>query len=280
MVQRILVTGSLNLDHTIRLHSALPACRVQAQDMGRTLGGAAANTGLALARGGHEVWVAAGLGEGAQGDRMLAELQAAGIRTDLVARLPEPPCEPLILIEPSGERTIIHRQPGQSDAVDFAALPRDWDAIYAASPAPALNQLCASLRGQCVTVGQWYPGHPAPPADLLVTSESAAATNAPQRLSDLSDPPDWLVVTLGAKGARAEGRCGRALHQPAVAVQAIDTTGAGDVFAASLIHGQLAGWPLERSLAFAAALSAQQVAGPGPTPPNSLSNIYADWSTP
>jgi sugar/nucleoside kinase (ribokinase family) len=131
-----------------------------------------------------------------------------------------------------------------------------------------------------VTVGQWYPGHAAPPADLLVTSESSAATNAPQRFSDLADPPDWLVVTLGANGARAEGHGGQVLHQPAVAVQAIDTTGAGDVFAAGLIHGQLAGWPMQHALAFAAALSAQQVASPGPTPPESLSETYAKWSKP
>ena len=51
---------------------------------------------------------------------------------------------------------------------------------------------------------------------------------------------------------------------PALWVDAIDPTGAGDVFGASLTLGTLAGWPLDDRLAFASlcsSLAVQQVGG-------------------
>lgn len=64
-----------------------------------------------------------------------------------------------------------------------------------------------------------------------------------------------LCVTLGARGAVAlDGD--RFLHEPAFTVNAVDTTGAGDVFRGGLIYGLLEGWPLERTLRFANAAAA------------------------
>jgi hypothetical protein len=51
---------------------------------------------------------------------------------------------------------------------------------------------------------------------------------------------------------------------PGVPVEALDPTGAGDVFGAGFVTGTLAGWPLARRLAFAnlvAALSVQHFGG-------------------
>ena len=57
---------------------------------------------------------------------------------------------------------------------------------------------------------------------------------------------------------------GEQVWVPAVPVQALDATGAGDVFAAGTVFGLLAGWPLRERLAFAAlcsALAVQQFGG-------------------
>ena len=48
----------------------------------------------------------------------------------------------------------------------------------------------------------------------------------------------------------------RASTSPGFHVEAVDTTGAGDVFRAGFIHGRLSGWPLERTLRFANAAAA------------------------
>ena len=59
-----------------------------------------------------------------------------------------------------------------------------------------------------------------------------------------------LCVTLGARGAMAlDGD--RLLQVPALRVEAVDTTAAGDVFRAGLVTGLLAGGTIDDALAFA-----------------------------
>ena len=74
-----------------------------------------------------------------------------------------------------------------------------------------------------------------------------------------------VVVTCGSDGAIAlDSATGEMVHVPAVPVEPLDPTGAGDVFMAGFILGTLNEWPLERRLAFAnliAALSVQHFGG-------------------
>ncbi|MFF4268735.1 carbohydrate kinase family protein [Streptomyces sp. NPDC001536] len=87
------------------------------------------------------------------------------------------------------------------------------------------------------------------------------------------------VVTLGAEGAYAvDRRTGETAEVPAIAVEALDPTGAGDVFVAGFVTGTLAGWPLADRLAFAgltAALSVQEFGGSLSAP--GWSEIGAWW---
>ncbi|QTE29610.1 PfkB family carbohydrate kinase [Pengzhenrongella sicca] len=86
------------------------------------------------------------------------------------------------------------------------------------------------------------------------TDRPAAALHA------LADRVPLAVVTCGADGAIAiDATTGEQAHVPRVAVAALDPTGAGDVFAASLVLGTLAGWPLADRLAFSALCSALAV---------------------
>ncbi|MFF9620344.1 carbohydrate kinase family protein [Streptomyces griseosporeus] len=87
------------------------------------------------------------------------------------------------------------------------------------------------------------------------------------------------VVTLGAEGAYAvDRRTGETAEVPAIAVEALDPTGAGDVFVAGFVTGTLAGWPLADRVAFAgltAALSVQEFGGSLSAP--GWSEIAAWW---
>jgi sugar/nucleoside kinase (ribokinase family) len=73
------------------------------------------------------------------------------------------------------------------------------------------------------------------------------------------------VVTMGSRGAYAvDSGTGETAEVPALTVEALDPTGAGDVFVAGFVTGTLAGWPLADRLAFAsltAALSVQEFGG-------------------
>ncbi len=66
-----------------------------------------------------------------------------------------------------------------------------------------------------------------------------------------------FTVTLGSRGSYSLIN-DEVIYQPAFEVEAVDTTGAGDVFHAGYIHGVLSEWDIGRTLQFAAALAAMK----------------------
>jgi sulfofructose kinase len=101
---------------------------------------------------------------------------------------------------------------------------------------------------------------------LSHVSHPVLAEGLPERLAGTADleaalrvlrrgHPGDIVVTLGARGSAALTG-DRFVAVPAVPVEAVDTTGAGDVFRSGLILGVLQGWPIERTLRFANAAGA------------------------
>lgn len=63
-------------------------------------------------------------------------------------------------------------------------------------------------------------------------------------------------ATLGRDGVLAWSRDARFLYSPAFDVQAVDTTGAGDIFHGAFLYGLLQSWPLDRILDFTCAAAA------------------------
>lgn len=99
-------------------------------------------------------------------------------------------------------------------------------------------------------------------------SEAMAYTRtrtARDALYALADRVPLAVVTTGADGALAyDSLTSEEAVMPALRVNAIDATGAGDVFGAAMTLGTLAQWPLADRLAFASlcsSLAVQQVGG-------------------
>jgi sulfofructose kinase len=62
-------------------------------------------------------------------------------------------------------------------------------------------------------------------------------------------------ATMGAQGAVVIS-AGRTIHSPGFVVNAVDTTGAGDIFHGAFVYGLLAEWPLKRTLDFSNAAGA------------------------
>ena len=91
------------------------------------------------------------------------------------------------------------------------------------------------------------------------------ASTPAEALRRLSGLVPVVVVTRGADGALAvDATTGEAVEVPGVRIEALDPTGAGDVFTAGFVLGTLRGWPLAQRLAFAnliAALSVQHFGG-------------------
>ena len=115
----------------------------------------------------------------------------------------------------------------------------------------------AHERGASISIDcQWCPDLIAAPdlADRLVAArpavflpnldEALAITRAAEAADALESLAAWVptVITMGAAGALA-GCDGERYARPALPVNAMDTTGAGDAFDAGFIYGLLHGRP-------------------------------------
>ena len=99
-----------------------------------------------------------------------------------------------------------------------------------------------------------------------VEAMSYTRTDSPHAaLHALAEHVPLAVVTCGGDGAMAlDATTGEEARVPALPVDALDPTGAGDVFGAGLVLGTIAGWPLEHRLLFAgvsAALAVHEFGG-------------------
>lgn len=108
------------------------------------------------------------------------------------------------------------------------------------------------------------PGELLDAVDVLVPNEHEAAAitgvDDPHRaLEALLDRVPEVVITLGARGALYGSRQGERLHVPAIEVQAVDTTAAGDTFAGALAVARTEGRPPAQALRFASAAAALSV---------------------
>jgi sugar/nucleoside kinase (ribokinase family) len=92
-------------------------------------------------------------------------------------------------------------------------------------------------------------------------SETAALIGAEGRVEDLAQQVQTLLlVKRGADGATAYDKQGEAIAVPALSVQVIDTTGAGDAFNAGFLYAfRVEGANVKDALRFAAACGAQAV---------------------
>ncbi|MFC6886604.1 carbohydrate kinase family protein [Actinomadura yumaensis] len=85
--------------------------------------------------------------------------------------------------------------------------------------------------------------------EAMAYTRTATAGDA---LEALAERVPVVVVKQGSRGAIAiDSGTGERAAAPALPVEALDPTGAGDVFAAGFVFGTLAGWPLGQRLHFA-----------------------------
>ncbi len=266
---RIVVVGSVAQDDVIWLRQPLREGRhLDALQRQLRLGGGGANTAVALRHAGHDVCLVAPVGADPVGEWLLAKLQEAGVDTAPVVRVPGESTRSLVLLDAEGERTIVnlHRCREQNLAERLCSL--DADALYVRSRELDLAEPLAARAARALVVAHVPPlGVGLRPAGVLVGSESdlpaeflADPCTAGRAVA--GDPLQWVVVTRGAHGAEAL-RPGECLSEPAPAVEVMDTTGAGDVFAAGLVHALVLGRPMAEALRTAVAWGSATVASPG-----------------
>ena len=96
-----------------------------------------------------------------------------------------------------------------------------------------------------------------PCVDVFLPNENEAlamtgSANEEQALTRLAQKCAWVAIKLGPRGAIA-GQGAETASCPALKVNVVDTTGAGDSFDGGFLYGFLHGWSLERALKLGAA---------------------------
>ncbi|MEU5377433.1 MULTISPECIES: carbohydrate kinase family protein [unclassified Streptomyces] len=279
----VYLTGTVFLDIIFTGLASAPVRGTEswARGMGSSPGGVA-NMAAALARLGLRTSLAAAFGDDHYGEYCWDELeQGEGIDLSISRRVSGWHSPVTVSMAYEGERTMVshgHEPPPEEPAP--ACPPRARAAVASLTPgrrAPWIAE--AAKQGTRVfadvgwdDTGAWDL---AGLADLehceafLPNAQEAmryTGTECPRAAAHaLTEHVPLAVVTLGADGAYAvDGRTGETAAVPAIAVEALDPTGAGDVFVAGFVTGTLAAWPLADRLAFAgltAALSVQEFGG-------------------
>jgi ribokinase len=253
-------------------------------------GGAAANVAAHLARLGLSVELAGCVGDDPSGAGLAAELAGVGVRLAL-RTVPGIPTGTIVsLVEPGGQRSMLADRAANLElAVGDVPLPQRGGHLYVSGytlldprPRPAgLRALQdAAAAGCTVSVD---PASTGPLAQYGVDrwlADTAAATlllpNADEArlLTGCRDAEDAaralaarypvVAVKLGPDGALwASGDV--LVHRPAHPTTVVDTTGAGDAFAAGLLAAWLSSPGLDPAAALDAglALAADVVRRPG-----------------
>ncbi|WOT05325.1 PfkB family carbohydrate kinase [Shewanella youngdeokensis] len=237
----ILLVANLNCDRIFTLNQPLKTGgRFHYQDGGQRLGGGGANTGIGLVWAGHQVTLVTEVGRDDIGDWLLAEASTQGINCSRVQRRPGATNEMLLMMTPDGERTIMRPERPKFKL----PAPPQWDnidAFYINSSSEGVAKWAASALGHCWVVAQLAKDERARPCDILLASLSDMQGRCKQSpwqfaQSIAGDRVQYFIVTDGERGATLYS-ASEQQQVAAVPTQVVDTTGAGDAYAAGLIHG-------------------------------------------
>jgi sugar/nucleoside kinase (ribokinase family) len=219
-------------------------------------GGMAGNVAAALARLGSRVRVLGRVGDDADGAFAVRSLEQVGVDTSFVSRLADAATFSCIsLLTPDGEKSLVKLmtsayRPDASD-VTSAALEGVRHLHLTSVGDPALCQRvvdAARSSGATASLDIERADCPEDAAALLdaingfdlifCNAESRAFADAALQ-RPLAGLVAALVTTLGADGAQVETAEGR-ISSPGFTPKIVDTTGAGDCFAAACLHARLA----------------------------------------
>jgi ribokinase len=263
----IVVLGDINVDVVTVHDGPIANGSDTAAKISLRPGGSGANVAAWLARAGKPVTLIGRVGDDALADVALRGLE--GVELQVIRDPTRPTGTCVVLVAPGGERTMLP-DPGANDALTVAELPEltgdilhvsGYTLMRPGSRQAALEAIDrARENGMKISVD---PASAAPlandpvflqrvaPIDLLLPNADEAAVLGPQ-----IDVPE-LVITRGAMGATWTDGIETVAVRAVPVDDAVDTTGAGDAFAA----GFLSAWPgpPQQALEAGARLAAEAV---------------------
>jgi ribokinase len=269
----IIVVGSINLDMVIQTPRAPEAGETI---VGRTLsyvpGGKGANQAVAAARLGGQVTMIGRVGDDPFSRPMCENLTSNGVAASHVRATAETSTGvAVILLEDNGENRIVLAQ-GANGALRPEDVDAAADVFQGAACILLQNEVPLETTVRAARLGReagalvvWSPA-PAPESlppelpslvDLVLPNETEAAM-----LSGVAGSPGSMaegllqkgfrtaLITLGSRGSLWAGE-DEHFETPAIEVEVVDTTAAGDTFAGAVAVALAEGMPPREAVRFA-----------------------------
>jgi ribokinase len=256
---RICVVGSANVDLTFRTPKLpRPGETLAGHAFHLGMGGKGANQAVAAVRLGAKVSLVANVGHDSFGHKAISHYRAAGIDTTFV-RIDQqrPTGTAVVIVDDQAENCIIvvagaNGSLSPEDVREAASTIRDAALLLCQLETPldaTLEAFRLARAGGVRTVLTPPPATDLPEelfrlCDFCVPNESEVELLTGRKVKNLADAESaarelrnrgvrTVVVTMGVQGALLFDGNG-ATHVPAVTVEAVDPTGAGDAFTAAL----------------------------------------------
>lgn len=293
MSGRILVIGDVMTDIIVRPDGPIVPGSDRAATIRNRPGGSGANQAVWLGAAGASVLFAARVGAD---ERAMYENYFRGLNVvPVLAGDKALPSGVLVtILDPGGERSFLtdrganlnlcadDLKPSLLDSVEMVMV--SGYSFFAPGPREAVRGLLAEARSRGVAigidpasvgflaeVGPWAFREWIGQGDWLFANESEAEAltgeaDIAAQLGALGEQFAHVVIKRGRLGAALGGRQGLEFSQPAPVVDVVDTTGAGDAFAAGFLAALMAGEPHAVCLAAGIANGAKAVQAVGGQP--------------
>lgn len=280
---KLLAVGNANIDVSAfieRIPDQDEAIDALAATM--SAGGSASNFALAAARLGAEVSIIASLGDDPLGKIYLKTMEQGGVETSLLKVAEGRRTGLVVIINVLAQSRRMIESPGANeeltpmDIMERSGDIRSADEVHLASVRVPIARAVLDVRKGI----SWDPGmrilsKSREECWKLLSSVGKIFLNEKEAmlLSGEKDPeeaarkiaregPDEVLIKMGPRGSLALIE-GSMCHVKAIPVNVVDTTGAGDVFAAAYLVSRAKGFPPQKSVRLANSAAALTISRPG-----------------
>lgn len=268
---RVVCAGHINWDIRFRV-DRLPAPDDEAliYDRSASGGGSAANVAVDLSGLDVETRMFGSVGNDDPGRRALAGLREAGVDPFVTVVEDTETTTKYILIDADGEVALLGTD-GANEAIDpdeiSPSLLEGADCVHLTGQRPDTAHRIAELATERDVLVSFDPGRRLSDRDFtdaLSLTDLLFVNDRETELVDVSVP--YQLTKHGAAGATYEGPDGEFSHSGFDVESVVDTTGAGDAFAAGFLSSWLSDRDPEQALAVANACGALAASTYGPRP--------------